>query len=110
MSYSITLNGAALQYLPRPQNYGRSVFLSGPAPQRAIDQTLVPLGNTVKRRFDLTVYIGSQLSFLEGLLSLSSFTFVDHDGTSFTVKAMALSANRWPLSLVGTAQLTLEEV
>ena len=110
MAYSITLNGTALQYLPRPENYERSAFLAGPAPARAIDQTLVPLGNVVKRRFSLSVYIGSQMAFLEGLLALSSFTFVDHDGTSYSVKALGLSVNRWPVDILGTAQLTLEEV
>lgn len=110
MAYVITLNGTAIQYLPRPQNYDRAVFLSGPAPARAIDQTLVSLGNTVKRKFNLTLYVGNQLAFLEGLLALASFVFVDHDGTSFTVKATSLMVNRWPIAIVGTAQLSLEEV
>lgn len=110
MAYTITLNGTALAYLPKPDDYGKSLFLAGPAPARAIDHTLVPLGNTVKRRWDLILYIGEQLAFLEGLLALSSFIFVDHDGASYTVKATGLRENSWPLEEVGTAQLTLEEV
>ena len=57
-----------------------------------------------------TTQAQNQLAFLEGLLALASFVFVDHDGTSFTVKATSLMVNRWPIAIVGTAQLSLEEV
>lgn len=110
MAYTVTLNGTAIQYLPTPENYSRQVFLAGAGIARAIDATLVDLGSVVKRRWSLTVYVGPQAAFLEGLPALVSFTFVDHDGGSYTVKATGLVFNRWPISLVGTAQLTLEEV
>jgi hypothetical protein len=110
MAYAITLNGTPIQYLPTPENYSKQLSLAGAGVARAIDATLVDLGSVVKRRWSLTVYVGPQAAFLEGLLALASFVFVDHDGTSFTVKATSLMVNRWPIAIVGTAQLSLEEV
>ena len=109
MSYSISLNGVALEYLPKYSNYGRHVSRIG-SNRRAIDGTLVDLGIATKRTWTLTVAIGSQTAWLEGLLALASFAFIDHDGSTFTVKMTGLIMNQWPLEIVGTAQITHEEV
>ena len=107
---TITLNGTALQYLPTSDGYGRGIVQAGPAPQRAIDRTLVDLGTVVKERWVLRLYIGSQYAFLKGLCSLASFTFIDHDGSSYTVKMTGLSADGYPTDQLGIATVTLEEV
>lgn len=109
MAYTITMNGVALSYLPKYSSYSRAVGRIG-STARAIDGTLVDLTIATKRTWNLTVSIGSQRAWLEGLMALSSFAFVDHDGSTFTVKMTALLMNQWPLEIVGTAQITLEEV
>ena len=109
MSYSISLNGVALDYLPKYSNYSRNPSRIG-STRRAIDGTLVDLTIATKRTWTLTVSIGSQGAWLEGLMALASFAFVDHDGGSYTVKMTGLLMNQWPLAIVGTAQISLEEV
>jgi len=109
MPYSITLDGVALAYLPKYSNYSRNVARIG-STARAIDGTLVDLTVATKRRWSFTVLIGTQGAWLEGLVDKASFTFVDHDAGSFTVKMTTLVQNQWPLELIGTAQIELEEV
>jgi hypothetical protein len=109
MSYTISMNGVALDYLPIYSNYSRGLTNIG-GTARSITGSLVDLGVARKRTWSLAVVIGAQASWLEGLMDLASFAFVDHDGSTFTVKMTGLMENQWPLSIVGTAQITLEEV
>jgi hypothetical protein len=110
MSYTISMNGVALEYLPVCGDYSAEIVSVGGGTGRAIDGTLVDLGSVEKERRTFVVVVGNQRAWLKGLKSLASFPFVDYDGTTYTMKMIGLVFNSWPLADIGTAQISLEEV
>jgi hypothetical protein len=112
MAYpNISLNGTSIGAIPLSSSGGGEVFQTGDSP-RAIDDSLVDLGFSQKERFSFVLVVGTLRSWLKGLKALSSFTFIDFAGNSFTVKMTGLSFS-WTYAkdeCYQTAQITLEEV
>lgn len=109
MANTITLNGTEITTCLYDGEYNRNVRRIGGL-ERAIDGTLVDLTVATKRTWRLMILLSTHRAFLEGLLGLSSFTFVDHEDSSFTARMTDLTINRWPITYRGTATITLEEV
>lgn len=112
MAYpEISLNGTTVSALSLSSGGGADVFQVGSSP-RAIDGTLIDLGFPNKERFILSLTVGTLRSWLKALKALASFTFIDFDGNSYTVKMTGLSF-KWIYGAgeyVQVAQVTMEEV
>lgn len=112
MAYpEISLNGTTVSAIFVSSGGGADIFQVGDSP-RAIDGSLVDLGFPNKEKFSFALKVGTLRSWLKALKALTSFTFVDFDENSYTVKMTGLTFN-WifgPESYVQIAQIQLEEV
>lgn len=112
MAYpNISLNGTSIATLMVSNPGSGGVFDTGDTP-RSIAGNLVDLGFPVKEKFGFTVKVGTTKSWLKGLKALPSFTFLDFEGDSYSVRMMSLSFNYiyCPDGYVEIAQFELEEV
>lgn len=109
MPYTFSFAGVELAWAPLMTDFAANLKLIGDTP-RTITGELTSLVVATKHTWTITVVVGNQGAWLESLMNLNSFEFINYDGRTFTVRMTSLTFNLWPVEIVGTATVTLEEV